>query len=91
MFPTEKEQKKMKKLIASLILIAAPMVATVAVVVPAAHAAEVNAGWCRQSINPQQRQYMAPGVSNNGPLVFVGGNPVSTNGVAFEGWVGCYK
>ena len=79
----------MKKLIASLIVIAAPMAATL---VPAtAHAAEVNAGACRQLIDPQDRHYMAPGVSGNGPLVFVDGNPVSTNGQAFQGWVGCYK
>jgi hypothetical protein len=69
---------------------------SVAILVPAtaAHAApavEINAGVCRQLLDPQDRHYMAPGVAGNGPLVFVDGNPVSTNGQAFQGWVGCYK
>ena len=81
----------MKKLLAAIFVVAAPVAASVAVPATAAHAAEINAGACRQLINPQDRHYMAPGTSGNGPLVFVGGNPVSTNGAAWEGWVGCYK
>ena len=84
----------MKKLIASLVVIAAPVAASVAVPATSAHAAskvQINAGVCRQALDPQDRHYMAPGVSGNGPLVFVGGNPGSTNGNGFEGWVGCYK
>jgi hypothetical protein len=67
----------LRKLIASLIMFAAP---SVVILVPttAAHAASAV-------------HYMAPGVAGNGPLVFVDGNPVSTNGNGFEGWVGCYK
>ena len=80
----------MRKLIASLVILAAPVAASVVTAVPA-HAAEINAGACRQLINPEDRHYMAPGVSNNGPLVIVDGNFVSTNGQAFQGWVGCYK
>ena len=83
----------MKKLLAAIVIVAAPMAASVAVpaTAHAAPAVEINAGACRQLINPQDRHYMAPGVSGNGPLVIVDGNFVSTNGNGFEGWVGCYK
>ena len=82
----------MKKLFASLIVIAAPMAASVAVpaAANAAPAVEINHGWCNQEVTPQWRHYLAPSIGN-GPLVIVNNEFKSTNGNAFEGYMGCYK
>ena len=82
----------MKKLLAAIVIVAAPMAASVAVpaAANAAPAVEINHGWCNQEVDPQLRHYMAP-AAGNGPLVIVNCEFKSTNGNAFEGYMGCYK
>ena len=88
-----RRSKKVKKLIASLTLVAAPVAASVAVpaTAHAAPAVEINHGWCNQQVDPQLRFYLAPGAYGNGPFVIVDGRFVSTNGNGYEGYMGCYK
>mgnify|MGYP003331253336 CR=1 FL=1 len=89
----KKRSKKVKKLLAALLITAAPVAASVAVPT-AAHAApavEINHGWCNQQVDPQLRFYLAPGAFGNGPFVIVNGDFKSTQGNGFEGYMGCYK
>ncbi len=77
----------MKKLIASLVIFATPMVATV--IVPAtAHAvngAKENYGACVRSAPIDSRSIMAPGQFGFGPAIFVNETAHMANGIAFYG------
>ena len=83
----------MKKLIASLMFIAAPVAAsTIVATASAAHAGvEINSGWCQKGLPTWQHPYLAPGQNQTGPFVIVDGRFVSTNGAAWQGYMGCYK
>lgn len=77
----------MKKLIASLIIFATPVVATV-IVPAAAHAvngAKENYGACVRSAPVVSRPIMAPGQFGFGPAIFVNETAHESKGIAFYG------